>query len=76
MICPVDQTQMHQLKKIGGGISNDVLYATWELKICPLCTRVVKEYYSCEVLSAEQAITYLKKYKLDDQKNSKLESTK
>lgn len=61
MICPIDQVQMHQLDKIGGGVSEEDLYLTWELKICPLCGRVVKESYECEVLDQE-GIEYFRKW--------------
>lgn len=42
---------MHQKDKIGGGSSDDKKYETWEVKECPQCGRLVKEHYSCEVLS-------------------------
>lgn len=50
MICPNDSTQMTQYKKIGGGESTDDRYETWELKICPKCKRLVKEYYCATVV--------------------------
>lgn len=51
MVCPNDGTQMVQYKKLGGGESTDERYVTWEIKICPHCKRLVKEYYSAVVLS-------------------------
>ena len=50
MICPNDLTQMYQYKKLGGGISEENLYETWEIKICPKCKRLVKESYSAMVI--------------------------
>ena len=51
MICPKCQVQMHQKDRLGGGTSNDNKYETWEIKECPQCGRLVKEYYSCEVIN-------------------------
>lgn len=58
MICPVDLVQMYQKDKIGGGVSEDSLYQTWELKECPVCGRVVKESYEAKVLTAEEVREY------------------
>lgn len=46
---------MHQHKEVGGGIANERLYETWELKECNSCDRMVKETYRCEVVSAPAA---------------------
>lgn len=45
---------MHQLEKIGGGISEDSKYETWEIKACPSCNRIVKEFYSVEVMTLDK----------------------
>lgn len=54
MICPNDGTQMHQKvnlgKPMGGGVSTDDFYETWEIKECDTCQRIVKEYYSVKLL--------------------------
>jgi hypothetical protein len=54
MICPFDETQMHQLvengQPQGGGSSTDKKYETWEIKICQTCGRKAKESYACEVI--------------------------
>lgn len=54
MLCPIDSVQMHQFKNIGGGEANDTRYVTWELKICPVCKRLVKEYYAAIQISEDQ----------------------
>ena len=51
MICPNCAVQMHQHRQIGGGDANDKKYETWTVQKCPNCTRMVKEYYSCETMS-------------------------
>ncbi len=66
MICPKCLVQMHQFKQIGGGKSTDKGYTTWEIKQCPQCGRLVKEYYSCKKISYDQANRYLKIKKVDD----------
>ena len=33
-----------------GGVANDDIYETWEIKICPQCGRKIKETYKCETL--------------------------
>lgn len=55
MVCPKDLIQMHQKDRIGGGESTDLYYETWELKECPVCGRVVREKYSVELLTDQQA---------------------
>jgi len=37
---------MHQKDQIGGGVTEDERYTTWELKECPACGRTVIEYYT------------------------------
>lgn len=54
MICPVDLVQMHQFNKIGGGVSTDDLYETWEIKECPACGRKVEEKYTVKILTDEE----------------------
>lgn len=55
MICPKCALQMSQLilndKPQGGGVATNEVYETWEYKVCKNCGRVVKEYYSCQVIS-------------------------
>jgi len=46
---------MHQHEHIGGGEANDREYTTWEVKKCPSCKRLVKESYTAEVISDNQA---------------------
>ena len=58
MICPKCLVQMHQKDRIGGGKSTDKIYCTWELKECPHCGRLVKEYYSCRVVGTELVKRY------------------
>ena len=53
MICPDCKEQMIQLNNIGGGISNETEYSTWEIKSCPWCDRVVLEYYAAIVVNQE-----------------------
>lgn len=54
MICPNCSVQMHQYKEIGGGEALDAKYETWAVLKCPSCTRLVKELYSCEVITQKQ----------------------
>ena len=54
MICPNCSVQMHQKNKLGGGISTDDEYTTWEVKECPECGRVTRESYSVKVLSKSE----------------------
>jgi hypothetical protein len=42
---------MHQKDKIGGCETTEKKYVTWEIKECPVCNRLVKEYYLAEELS-------------------------
>jgi hypothetical protein len=57
MICPNCSTQMHQKvvdapegrRFIGGGVSTDDRYDTWELKVCDSCGREVIESYTVAV---------------------------
>lgn len=42
---------MHQYEQLGGGVAKDELYLTYEIKQCPVCKRLVKETYQCEVIS-------------------------
>lgn len=51
MICPNCSVQMHQKEKLGGGVAEPNKYETWEVKECPSCDRLVKEFYSAEVIS-------------------------
>jgi len=44
---------MHQLKKIGGGESEEHSYTTWEIKVCPECGRKVLEYYIAKEIADE-----------------------
>lgn len=60
MICPIDQVQMFQLDKLGGGISTDDEYITWEIKVCPICDRKVEEKYICTVKTDEEIEPLLK----------------
>lgn len=46
---------MHQMRRIGGGIAEDKNYETWEVKEC-VCGRIVKESYSCTVISKKEAL--------------------
>lgn len=46
---------MQQLRNIGGGVAEDTRYETWEVKKCPSCGRLVKEFYSAEVINQNQA---------------------
>lgn len=55
MLCPNDGVQMHQKNKLGGGKNSDNYYETWEIKECPKCGRLVKEFYSVTVLSEVEA---------------------
>ena len=66
MICPNDLTQMHQYKKLGGGYSGEEKYETWEIKICPECKRLTKEYYSAEILSEGNLKKIINEKKLEE----------
>jgi hypothetical protein len=44
---------MHQKDHIGGGESTDERYTTWEIKECPICKRLVREFYEAKVVSNE-----------------------
>lgn len=49
--------QMHQVRGIGdmpvgGGVSSESEYTTWELKECPQCGRLVVEFYTAIPVSA------------------------
>lgn len=46
--------QMHQKEQLGGGTANDKVYTTWEIKECPKCGRLVREYYTAEVLDSKR----------------------
>ena len=46
--------QMHQKEQLGGGTANDKVYTTWEIKECPKCWRLVREYYTAEVLDSKR----------------------
>jgi len=50
MLCPACNIQMTQKDKIGGGVSNETEYTTWELKECRNCGRLVKEFYTAVVI--------------------------
>lgn len=50
MLCPNCLVQMHQFGTIGGGTAEEDFYDTWELKECPTCGRIYKEYYSAELV--------------------------
>lgn len=50
MLCPKDLVQMNQYQGMGGGESTDEHYETWELKQCPVCGRIYKEFYSATLL--------------------------
>lgn len=45
---------MHQKDKRGGGISEEEDYTTWELKECPVCDRLVVEYYTARVVGQDK----------------------
>jgi hypothetical protein len=45
---------MHQYKKLGGGVSNDDLYETWEIKQCPSCKERIYEAYRAIKVSDEE----------------------
>lgn len=55
MICPHCMVQMHQHENQGGGIAEGNHYETWELKICPSCGRVYKEFYSATLVSEPES---------------------
>lgn len=50
MICPVCNIPMHQKDELGGGQSTDEFYETWEIKVCDICGRKMKEYYSVTLI--------------------------
>lgn len=63
MICPTDMVQMRQVvladQPIGGGVANDATYTTWEVKECPICERMVLEFYEASVFtSVKEALEY------------------
>jgi protein-arginine kinase activator protein McsA len=41
---------MIQKDKLGGGVSQENYYETWEIKICPNCKRVYREFYSVKLV--------------------------
>lgn len=43
--------QMHQKEQVGGGEATNEKYETWEIKECPICGRLVREYYLAEVIT-------------------------
>lgn len=65
MVCPSCMVQMHQKVAeyagddeqkpfpIGGGVSDENQYTTWELKECPSCKRQVTEFYSAILVPNE-----------------------
>jgi hypothetical protein len=72
MICPACAVQMHQLHKIGGGLSRDDYYETWEVKYCPECGRLVKEFYSVkEIYETDLETDPI--YRMKKSKKNKLE---
>jgi NMD protein affecting ribosome stability and mRNA decay len=42
---------MHQYKQVGGGTTEDKKYTTWEIKECPACGRLTREYYEAKVIT-------------------------
>jgi len=54
MICPDCLIQMHEKDRVGDGISLTDCYETWMILECPGCGRLVKEFYSCRVLTQKQ----------------------
>lgn len=66
MICPKCLVQMHQKDGIGYGKSTDKKYVTWEIKECPHCGRLVKEFYSCKVIEPKMLDFYRRGVKLEN----------
>jgi hypothetical protein len=46
---------MKQKDGLGGGISNDDRYETWEIKECGSCGRLAREYYSVRFITQEES---------------------
>jgi len=54
MLCPIDNVQLHQHKKLGGGDSREDFYTTWMVLACPTCDRLYIEEYTARLLTAEE----------------------
>lgn len=53
MICHRCEVPMTQYKEMGGGDLTDTTYATWEIKVCPVCDDKVLEHYLAKRLNED-----------------------
>jgi len=67
MICPNCLVQMNQKDKLGGGVSEDNYYETHTIQECPICGRIVLEYYEAIVIQTTKDLLSVQEVIADNQ---------